>query len=161
MLVYCLIVLGTIGTGCGTIQCGSSKAQYLEQYSAFIDDATSEDISVTDSRWTIYDERMSVYLLDCYEVFRDEMSLSDKQELFSNAILYYFARYGSHMVRELQNEENPVSVMLMSELSDLWEDPDALMSELTGEEWDEMVEEFLEDLDKWHGKLRQLLKEFE
>ena len=146
---------------CNTIQCGSNKGLYLEQFSAFIDDAVEEEMSVIDKRWRIYDDRLEAYMLDCYPLYAEEMSLFDKQEVFTNAMIYYYTRYGSHMVKELQNEENPVSVMIMDEIPTIWEDPSELIREFTGEEWEQLVDEFINDLDKWQRKLRELLNELE
>lgn len=145
--------------GCTTIQCGSGKAQFLDNYNRFMEEALEKDFSVADKRWHAYDERLETYILDCYPSFSEDLTFADRQSVLSQAVSYYYIRYGSHMIKELQNEDNEVSVALMAELEEVWSDPKALFREVVGEDWDEMVNEFLEDLDEWKTRFRDLLEE--
>ena len=146
---------------CTTIQCGTTKSQFLENYFNFIEEATGEEYSVTDKRWGVYDDRLETYILDCYPSFRDDLTVSDRQEILTHALGYYYVRYGSHMIKELQNEDNRVSQALMDEMGELWSNPNELLREVMGDDWDELLNEFLEDLDKWQNKFRDLLQDYD
>ena len=65
----------------------------------------------------------------------------------TDALHYYYIRYGSHMGREIFNEENPVSKVILDELAEVWASSEKSMRSFLEEEWAEVTNTFLEDLD--------------
>ncbi|MDX1407754.1 MAG: hypothetical protein R3330_06460 [Saprospiraceae bacterium] len=148
-------------TRCTAIQCGANASQFVEQFDRFIQESLNTDMSITDTRWKIYDERLETYLVDCYARFRDVLTYSDKQAVLMQTIRFYYKRYGSHMIRELRNDENPTSVMLKEEMAAIWEEPDAIFKQIAGEDWEQMIDDFLNDLEEWKSRLQELIEEKE
>jgi len=149
------IVSILIFSGCTSIQCGANKGQFLEQYERFIQEAKEAATRVTESPWDLYDERLEVYLLDCYENFKTEMSWSDRATVMIKALRYYYWRHGSHMVHQLKNEENVMSAYILHEVKSIRAESGEDMEEILDDEWNEITNVFLEDL----GNLRRQLLE--
>ena len=144
---------------CTTIQCGTNKSQFLEQYERFMTEAEQMDNSVTDKAWLIFDEQLEVYLVDCYPSLKDEMSQSDRNSVMLDALHYYYIRYGSHMAKEIRNPSNPTSEVIVEELGQLWSDSEQSMRTILDEEWAEITNVFLEDLDALKETLIESLEE--
>lgn len=143
--------------GCSTIQCGTTKDHFINQYDRFIDEVKELQLSATDSRWKIYDDSFEAYILECFDRFEEEMSFAEKQDLLYRAVEYYFHRYKTDMFRELDNPENEVSVFLKSRLYKIWEEPEKLFREITGEDWDMLLEDFKEDVSKWKERFEEMM----
>ncbi len=143
-----LFIMTPFLNGCTSIQCGANKGQFLEQFDRFMQEAEQAGQKVIESPWKVYDEQLEVYVLDCYDNFRDEMSWSDRAGVIVNILQYYNWRYGSHMVYHLQDEEKPVSVYLLNEIKTIHEDGGEDIEEIMEEEWMEITNIFLEDLDR-------------
>jgi hypothetical protein len=153
-----LLIVTSLLNGCTSIQCGANKGQFLEQFDRFIHEAELAGKDVIESPWKVYDEQLEVYVLDCYDNFRDEMSWSDRTAVIVNTLKYYNWRYGSHMVFQLRDSENAVSAYLLKEIKAIHEEGGEDMAEIMEEEWIEITNVFLEDLD---GLRRQLLETLE
>lgn len=163
LILVCIAGLVTIILlqSCTGIQCGMTKDHFIAQYERFIQEVEEQNLTVTDSKWKIYDQNFENYLLECYPRYKEELSFSQRQSIIYDAVRYYFLRYKSDMVRELENEDNPVSVIIRNEIVEIWGEPDAIFKELTGEDWDALVEEFVNDLEKWEKKIREMFGEDE
>ena len=114
--------------------------------------------SFTDSPWKLLDEQLEVYVLDCYDNFKNEMSWSDRTRVVTRTLEYYYWRYGSQMVYQLQDRENDVSDYILQEVRLIRVEAGEDMEEIFDEEWNEMTNVFLEDLD---GLRHQLLESIE
>ena len=148
-------------SSCTSIQCGANKAQFLEQYDRFMEEVLDEEMTLTDPRWEIYDDHFQFYLTDCYVLFKPELSTSDKHDVLMGALRYYFIRYGSHMSKEIANDDNEASAVLKHELNTLLQESGESMTEFIDEEWGEMTNRLLEDLDKMRQSLIDILEENE
>lgn len=146
---------------CTAIQCGANASQFVEQYDEFVTEMMDTDMRITDTRWKIYDDRLESYIVDCYRRFEEELTYSDKQAVVMGAIRYYYKRYGSHMISELQNEENPTSVALKEAMAEIWEKPDEIFRQLTGDDWEQMIDEFLNDLEQWKNSLQEIIEDIQ
>ena len=161
MFRECVLIL-VFGTGifitesCTSIQCGTSKDQFFEQFDRFIAEVEEQDLTVADSRWNIYDKNFETYLLDCYVKFREDLSFNERQQVIYQAVQYYFYRYKADMIRELDRDDREVSVLVRSEMREIWEEPEALFKELTGEDWEKLVDDFIRDLNKWEQSIRSI-----
>ncbi|MDX1476633.1 MAG: hypothetical protein R3301_02970 [Saprospiraceae bacterium] len=151
------VMVGSLAQ-CTAIQCGANASQFVEQFDRFIQESLDTDMSITDTRWKIYDERLESYLVDCYDRFREELTYGDKQTVLMQTIRFYYKRYGSHMIQELQNDENPTSVVLKKEMAAIWEQPDAIFRQIAGEDWEQMIDDFLTDLEAWKNRLQELIE---
>lgn len=148
-----------LGAGCSTLRCGVDKAQFLNSYDEFIADVHAMDMRITDAKWRLYDDRLETFVTECYPSFEEDMSFRERQTFLSSAIKYYYKRYGSHMIQELQDENNPTSEVIKESMAEIWENPNEIFREITGEDWDQLVDDFLNDLEKWKTRLQEILEE--
>ncbi len=137
--------------------CGSSKSDFLETYSNFIDVLDQRD---TDSEkdWKASDDIFETYIVECYDHFENKMSSSEKRTFWINSLKYYAARYGSGMIQELANENNPTSVKMTHHLEEVAEESGLeleafLKTNLS--ELEKILIGFSRDLEEWAKKLKE------
>ena len=157
---FLIIPLAVLASQCTTIQCGTNTAQFLEQFDDFMMEVRESEMHFNDPKWLIYDDQFETYLTSCYIDFKEELTQGDRQQVIAQGFRYYYTRYGSHMISELNNTANPTSGILKDEMREIWQS-DHLLRELADEDWDIMMSEILNDLEALKNRLKDLMEEQE
>jgi hypothetical protein len=153
-----LIVL----SACDTIlPCGSSKEDFLEKYETFISQVGEQNLSANSDEWEQHDREFKQMVESCHEMY--ELTMTEEVEFWGNAMIYYSNRYGSEMLTVLNDESNGVSVEISENLEEFFDDPEAMMNKIFGEEKSKnlkkLFKEATKDVEKWSKKLEKIFED--
>ncbi len=110
---------------CSLDPCGASKDIFLERYNAFMVEVKAAELNVSDEGWQAYDEQFKTFVEVCYEGFESEMSGREKRRFWTQAMRYYYNRYGKSLGKELFEKENS-----SGSLQEIWDDSKGALEEL-------------------------------
>lgn len=137
--------------------CGSSKEEFLTNYDNFIKEIEAEELAHDASAWQSHDREFKQMVEECYKTYEDEMSASEQISFWTNALAYYYHRYGTDMVAVLNNSSDEVSVVISEKVEEVIDNPRKALREILGEgkglELDDLLNDLEKDLDKWGKKI--------
>lgn len=70
----------------------SSKEQYMERYKAFIEKVSKDCSSYTDEDWQNVDQKFDLYKVEYYELFKSELTYSEKLTLVGYNLAYKYLK---------------------------------------------------------------------
>lgn len=150
-------------TACNLMSpCGNSKEDFLNNYNAFIENIKEKDLAYNADEWEIYDRDFKQIVEECHGKYKDEMTVSEEIDFWTNALAYYYYRYGTDMISVLNDSSNELSVVISENVDEFIDNPKAVLRKLLGkdkmEELDGLLNDIGKDLDKWGKKIEKLLE---
>ena len=112
--------------------CGNSKAAFLQAYYDLIDEATAVKLPMSADGWEKYDERFRAYVEECYEQYESELSPKERRRFWSRSVKYYARRYGTGMMKELEEKGNKTTTKVKEEVEKIWMNAEEALKEATG-----------------------------
>ena len=112
--------------------CGNSKADFLQGYYDLINEATAGKLPMSDEGWKKYDERFRAYVEECYEQYESELSPKERRRFWARSVKYYARRYGTGMVKALEEKGDKTATKVKEEVEKIWTDADEALKEATG-----------------------------
>lgn len=85
-------ILTSSFTSCLNLSC-TSKSKFVQSYNSFIKDVEKLDEEGKNLETT--DKEFDSYSKECYTKFREEMTLKERKDFWSNTLKYYVMRYGN------------------------------------------------------------------
>jgi hypothetical protein len=158
-----LLVAITSFSACNLISpCGNSKEDFLINYNAFIENIKEKDLAYDADEWETYDRDFKKIVEGCHEKYKAEMSVSEEVDFWTNALAYYYYRYGTDMVTVLNDSSNELSVKISENVDDAIENPKVVLRKILGKdkmnELDDLLNDIGRDFDKWGKKIEKLLE---
>ncbi|MEL6636575.1 MAG: hypothetical protein AAFW73_10970 [Bacteroidota bacterium] len=159
-----LLGITLVFSSCGLLdECGSSKADFLKKYEAFVREVEQQDWHHADNDWQAYDERLEAYLNNCYERYEPELTAAETKDFWLLTVSYYVARYDGQFVEEFLAEDNPLSRTVRDHFEELEDDPERffrdLVREVSGGEVDELFRDLGRELESMGKRLQDWLDE--
>ena len=150
-------------TACNLMSpCGNSKDDFLKNYNAFIENIKEKDLAYDADEWETYDRDFKQIVEECHEKYKDEMSVSEEVDFWSNALAYYYYRYGTDMISVLNDSSNELSVTISENVNEVIDNPEMVLGKILGKdkmkELEDLFKDLEKDLDKWGKKIEKLLE---
>ena len=161
--LFILFVAITSFTSCNLISpCGVSKDDFLANYNTFIDNIQEKDLAYDANEWESYDRDFEQMVEECHEKYKEEMSASEEIDFWTNALAYYYYRYGTDMVSILSDSSNELSVTISENVDDVIDNPKVVLKKILGkdkmDELEDLFKDFEKDMEKWGKKLEKLFE---
>lgn len=150
-------------TACNLMSpCGNSKEEFLKNYNAFIENIKEKDLAYDADDWQTYDRDFKQIIEECHGKYKDEMSVSEEVDFWTNALAYYYYRYGTDMISVLNDSSNELSVTISENVDNVIDNPKVVLRKILGKdkmnELDDLFKDLEKDLDKWGKKIEKLLE---
>jgi len=104
--LFFIFIIALALQSCSLDPCGDSKDDFLANYNGLLEKVKTENLSFSDGGWTDYDDQFQIMIESCYENYEAELSAKELSNFWTNAIEYYYKRYGVGFVKELKNKNN-------------------------------------------------------
>jgi hypothetical protein len=138
-LTVLLIGVSFILSSCSSEQsCGENSKEFLLNYFALVREVQMAKLSVSDAGWNKYDEQFRTHIEECYQLYENDMERGQRRSFWAKAMQYYYYRYGSNMLSELDNDENALSRRIKREVNNRWDRPGDALDEAmmkAGKDW--------------------------
>lgn len=142
--------------------CGSTKEEFLTNYSTFIEEIGEQKLEHDAAEWEKSDRKFKEMVNGCYKKYEAEMTAAEEVEFWTNALAYYYYRYGTNMVAVLSDGSDDLSVTVSKKVKEVLDNPMVIMRNFLGKdksnEVDDLMDELESDLNKWSKKLEQLFE---
>ncbi|MFT6938156.1 MAG: putative small secreted protein [Saprospiraceae bacterium] len=158
-----LFVAMTSFTACNLMSpCGNSKEEFLKNYNAFIKNIEEKDLAYDANEWEAYDSDFKQIIEECHEKYKAEMSASEEIDFWTNALAYYYYRYGTDMISVLRDSSNELSVTISENVNSAIDNPKVVLKKILGkdkmDELEDLLDSFGKDIGKWGKKLEKLFE---
>lgn len=142
--------------------CGANKEEFLANYDQFIQEIKEKDLAYDASEWETHDRKFKKIVEQCYETHKAEMNASEEVEFWTNALAYYYYRYGTDMVAVLNDGSDELSVTISENVEEVIENPMVAIRKILGKEkaseLDGLMKDLEKDLNKWSKKIEKLFE---
>lgn len=161
--IFVLFLGITTFTACDFMNpCGSTKEEFLTNYDTFIKEIEQKELAHDASEWTSHDREFKQMVEECYEKYEAEMSVSEQIGFWTNALAYYYQRYGTDMIAVLGDSSDELSVKVSEKAKEVLENPSEvfrkILGDSKGDELDKLLRDFGKDFNKWSKKIENLLE---
>lgn len=158
IILICSIIAFTT---CDIINpCGTSKESFLNNYNSLVQEVKEKDLKYDDRAWEHYDRQFKKMVENCYEKYQPDMTATEEVDFWSNALAYYYYRYGTDMVTVLSDSSNELSVTISENVEKAIDNPSVVLRKLLGKEkmkeLEGLFDDLEKDLEKWGEKLKNL-----
>jgi hypothetical protein len=90
------------------------------------------------------------------------MSASEEIDFWTNALAYYYYRYGTDMISVLSDSSNELSVTISENVNSAIDNPKVVLKKILGkdkmDELEDLLDSFGKDIGKWGKKLEKLFE---
>ena len=142
--------------------CGANKDEFLVNYNGFIKEIKEKDLAHDASEWGTHDRKFKKMVEECYETHKAEMNASDEVDFWTNALAYYYYRYGTNMIAILNDNSDELSVKIAENVEEFIENPMVVIRKILGKdktgELDGLMKDLEKDLNKWSKKVEKLFE---
>lgn len=150
-------------TACDVLSpCGTSKEEFLKNYNTFVQEIGEKDLSHDASEWETHDREFKKIIEECHKKYKTEMTTTEEAEFWTNALAYYYYRYGANMIAELDDSSNQLSVIISKNVEQVLENPMVALTKVVGEEKAKEIENLMNDIkvdiNKWTKKLEKIFE---
>lgn len=108
------IGLCTLVSSCSLSPCGASKADFMQNYTQFIDQTQNN----RPQQWDDSDRKLRQFIKECYPTFKNDLTLAERKDVWVGVIRYLHSKYGLGLL------------LKMSDLGDLRDDVASNLKEL-------------------------------
>ena len=113
------------------------------------------------ANWQMLDSRFDHLISECYDQYKDELTLEDKKSFWLNGIRYYKYRYGTRWYEKLDDPNDPLAQRLEQEIGDTLESSAEnvlqFVKEVYGDELKEGIDEVVKEIEKLGEELKNIL----
>lgn len=142
--------------------CGANKEEFLTNYDTFIQEIKEKDLAYDAAEWESHDREFKAIVEDCYKKYEADLSTSEEVEFWTNALAYYYYRYGTDMVAVLNDGSDELSVTISEKVDEVIENPMIAIRKILGKEkageLDGLMKDLEKDLNKWSKKIEKLFE---
>lgn len=142
--------------------CGATKEEFLENYNTFIKEIKEKDLAYDASEWETHDRKFKKIVEECYETHKADMNASEEVEFWTNALTYYYYRYGTDMIAVLNDGSDELSVKISENVEEVIENPMVAIRKILGKdkanELEGLMKDLEKDLNKWSKKFEKLFE---
>ena len=142
--------------------CGSTKEEFLGNYTTFIQEVGEQKLDHDAAEWEKNDRKFKEMINGCYKKYEEEMTATEEVEFWTNALAYYYYRYGTGMIAVLDDSSNALSVTVSEKINEVVDNPMMIIRKFLGKdkanEVDGLMNELEKDLNKWAKKLENLFE---
>jgi hypothetical protein len=156
-----LLVAVTSFSACNLMSpCGSSKEEFLTNYNAFIENIKEKDLAYDANEWETYDRDFKEIVEGCHEKYKAEMSISEEVDFWTNALAYYYYRYGTDMISVLSDSSNELSVTISENVDTVIDNPKGVLRKILGKDKKNDLDSLFKDIEKDLDKLGKKIEKF-
>jgi uncharacterized membrane-anchored protein YjiN (DUF445 family) len=101
MKILIVMMSAFMFTACATDHCGPTKEIFLENYKHFVEKVESKNLTPDKEEWHNLDEKFDTYISDCYTEFENALTSSERIDVATNTVRYYYSKYGKGISEQL------------------------------------------------------------
>lgn len=106
ILLPAVISICVVVSGCNTNSCGSSKADFIQNYTQFIENISAH----RPQQWDDSDRQLQQFVKECYPTYKNDLTLEERKDVWIGVVRYLYNKYGLGLA------------LKMSDLGDLRDD---------------------------------------
>lgn len=161
ILLICLTLVSF--TACDFMSpCGASKEEFLMNYNTFIEEIKAKDLAYDAKEWESHDREFKKIVDECYKKYEADLNGKEEVEFWTNALAYYYYRYGTNMIAVLNDSSDELSVTISEKVDEVIENPMVAIRKILGKdkanELDGLMKDLEKDLNKWSKKIEKLFE---
>jgi hypothetical protein len=138
-----------------------NKEKMIESMDKLVLDASNKAPSGPGANWTSMDARFNKLVSDCYDLYKEELSINAKKDYWLNGIRYYKHRYGENWYEKLDDPNDILSIRLEKEIGETIESSAEnvidFIKEVYGDDIKEGIDEVVDELEKLGEELKIIL----
>lgn len=162
VLVMSLFVGLLTMTSCKEVACGGSASNFQNQFENFLEKVDELEYDTDDKRWKVFDERMRLFIDECYPLYEEELSKSDKSEFWIGTLAYYSNRYGDEIADAFASHGELIAEEVVENLENVFAETGKKLEDFLNENEGEIERLFTEigrDIESWAERLEEMLEE--
>ncbi len=102
--VFSLVLLLT-SSACSGPACGRDKEAFIEKTDRLVEQAGKLDFPIDDKRWEKYDTEFENLIENCYDEWKDELTIGEHTHVATQIITYAYRRGGGKKLKGKLKEE--------------------------------------------------------
>lgn len=158
-----IAILITLGISSCNIDPCFTKSFFIQQYEKTTEEVFDNYKDYSDKDWEKKDEKMDVFVGQCYEQNEEKMTDEEKKDFWINYFKYKYYRHGRKVLSAIEADAKEFSIEIDEELEDLFDNPEEdvkkILNELYGDDINKAIDDFVKGINDIADKLKEWLDE--